>query len=375
MSDQGDSRRSAGGPVGARTQSAAPRPSVDALKDRLNGCLEAKQFDEAAVAARQLRDALRALPRLDEQQLKILAGAESVLRSFAEHGTNVEQEEPSRRRLWLAIVGVVALLAVLGGFFWLRHGTDPESRGFNRAARALDHLDSAVATGCNLAHYTTDVRTAHAACDAFFQRHFADRARDVNFRCLVAALNIYDNALAVWQARPVSAASAQNGATPSATQTHTDLLSTGDTAANDPIPRAWMAAHTLEVCAMTRVKKGSPPLAPGGASLRGAARLAGHWSDGKANVYYGVIDSNTGMGWFVRTGLAPAVEVGVYDSTPPPPVYSATSHASGQNDGNQFTIVLYDPQPVSVTVHLSGQVYSEGFSPIKFRRVDDRTLP
>jgi hypothetical protein len=349
------------------------------LRKELNDSLAQKRFDDAVAAARQLRDILKSKPRLDPRELKSLAGAESVLRRFAEEGST-RVGASSRQRKWIAIaVGMGLALFVALTLFLATSRGDTYVSDASRALDALDKVDSTVSSAVGWHDYERVVLKSRTVCSAFLTRYADTRKGEVAYQAIAASQSIYDKVLAEWQK---GAAAGKR-------------LSTSDLTTPVDYPHMWLAAHTLEACALSVVTGKGAPMAAHNATTP-LARLEGHWSDGKVDLYYGPLNPSTGLGWFVSRSHR--LEMGAYEQKPkreepvvnqgtsisastpgaaaspsPTPVVHATTSAPLRPD--EVEIIRYVPGPVSVTARVTTDAYTERYSNINLVRYDDKTLP
>lgn len=395
---------------------------IDSLRNRLNESLAEQRYDDAVEAARELRDRLRGLLRPDARQLKSLVGAESVLRRFAEKGST-KVTKPGWTR-WLYIGISVALVLFVAVFLLVlsRSGVDPYKHDVERAIEALDRLDGAVTRGVTLRDYQSYVNSARDACSALLDKYKSEKKRNLVLRAVASSLSLYTSVLAEWattssgmpalspgaSAPTASApgASAPTASAPGASEPTASVpgapasgdagenavpdkkdsrgpilggsvLSTSDAATSGGFSRLWLAAHTIEVCAITVMRREKPAATADRSTTAG--RLAGHWSDGNLDIYYGPLNPSTGMGWVVRTGRDSPMEAGAYElaSTLPGALSSSNSNtwALTAKDKNEVDIVRYMPQPSKLQIRVMADRYSESNTSVQLLRMDDKTLP
>lgn len=387
------------------TRSDSLQQELDDLRGQLNASLIERRYDDAVQAARKLRDLLRAQPRLDARQLKSLGGAESVLRRFAQGSDNVT---PLRLK-WIARILLASLVIFVAIFLLVlaRTSHDPYGQEAYLAMDALDRLDGAVSRGVTLPAYDAEVRAAKEVCVPFFKRYQSERKGDVALRAMVSAFALYKGVLADWTRMVSTARPPTNGVGPTSAATSTAepvpfgtttpaaaepslqdrreprispdaRLSSNDVTSPTGFPRMWLAAHTIEACALARMR-GERPMASNDRTTP-ATRLAGHWSDGSTDIYYGALNAGTNMGWAVRTIRNGSVDVGAYElanalpgsvAIALPDVASKTGVNIDKKD--EIVIVKYMPQMSLVVARVLADRYSEWNT--QLLRLDNKTLP
>lgn len=336
---------------------------LDALRARLNESLAQRRYDEAVEAARYLRDLLKSKPVLNPRELKSLAGAESVLRRFAEEGSTDLTSVRKAKMAWAIGTGIIVLGILLFAVLH-RSGPDPYTKAANLALQALDDIDSAVSQPIGLSDYQRIVRKEREKVEAFLSQFREERRADVGYAAVAASLSAYDAVMSEWPKSPASS----------------KRLSTSEVAPTVAFPRLWMAAHTYEGIARRLIHK-EPLVMPSPDPSHPLARLVGHWSDGTLDVYYSPVDPTSGLGVFMtRSSRTNAVDVAAYESAPPPtaknpdaiftrPRVSATPTAGSI----EMRIVQYLPRASTIVLRVSPDHLAGGS--LQLVRLDDKTMP
>ena len=351
-----------------KTPTAAPATAIDpndldALRARLNESLQQRRFDDAVEAARGLRNLLKSKPVLNPRELKSLAGAESVLRRFAEEGSTDVSGARRMKIVWAVGTAIVVLSILLYAAFH-RYGPDPYTRDANKALEALDRIDGAVSKPLSLGDYQHLVRKEREPIEAFLSKFRDEKRGDLGFSAIAAALGAYDSALTEWPKSPSAS----------------KRLSTSDNDPKIPFPRLWLAAHAYEAIGRRMVRKEPAPavtLNP----IHPLARLVGHWSDGTTDVYYSPVDSTTGIGVFItRSSRTGATDMASYENAPPPtagskdaPFLRPRPSETPTTGSIEVRLVQYLPRASTLTLRVSIDHLSGGT--LQLVRLDDKTQP
>lgn len=355
-------RQPAGTPPAATSAKGVDPQDLDALRARLNESLQQRRFDDAVEAARSLRDLLKSKPVLNPRELKSLAGAESVLRRFAEEGSTDVSGARKMKIVWAVGTAVVVLSILLYAIFH-RYGPEPYTRAAEKALEALDHIDGAVSKPLSLGDYQSTMRKEREAIESFLSKYRDEKRGDLGFAAIAASLSAYDSVMTEWPKSPASS----------------KRLSTSEVEPKVPFPRLWLAAHAYEAIARRVVRKEPAPTATVDAA-NPLARLVGHWSDGTTDVYYSPTDPATGIGIFItRSSRTGATDVAAYENAPPPalkgeavftrPRVSATPTAGSI----ELRIVQYLPRASTLVVRVSVDHLAGGT--LQLVKLDDKTQP